>query len=368
MRKVLLLLLFGWAFSACQKEETFTDKFGKGNTQIRQVEEKNLSPYAIFGDSSFVLMTEEERTGEHHIEIPNSDDHAEVDKMIFEAKTGLIYLINQEGEVLEKFSIDESSYAKFISVDPMAEKYPDTSPYAYVLNNPLKYTDPDGRLVVDGKGRIITTLIKKSSDSATGYTKEENGKSINVQIEYDYDEVNIYANDGTPILARRVTAVRTITTTIDNETGEYSIIPTNGSPSNIDCTTNCHGLTFTKGSLRIGDIEAGKLIIGDQHKEVSQELSDAAIFHNSNGEINHSASRNSNGTYNSNNSDEVSLFNTSFTIAKRGENIDDSKNKHIKLSSPKTLKTSLGKKSNGLRVITKPQQIQRFNQKLGKIK
>ena len=32
----------------------------------------------------------------------------------------------------------------WLSVDPLFEKYPGISPYAYCLNNPLKYTDPTG--------------------------------------------------------------------------------------------------------------------------------------------------------------------------------------------------------------------------------
>lgn len=34
---------------------------------------------------------------------------------------------------------------RFITVDPMAEKYYGWPPYAYCLNNPMKYIDPDGR-------------------------------------------------------------------------------------------------------------------------------------------------------------------------------------------------------------------------------
>ncbi|MFV0531045.1 MAG: RHS repeat domain-containing protein [Flavobacteriales bacterium] len=33
----------------------------------------------------------------------------------------------------------------WLSVDPLAEKYPNISPYAYVANNPINYIDPDGR-------------------------------------------------------------------------------------------------------------------------------------------------------------------------------------------------------------------------------
>ena len=36
---------------------------------------------------------------------------------------------------------------RFLSVDPMAEKYYSISPYVYCLNNPLRYVDPDGREV-----------------------------------------------------------------------------------------------------------------------------------------------------------------------------------------------------------------------------
>lgn len=52
-------------------------------------------------------------------------------------------------------------------VDPLAEKYPETSPYTYTLNNPLRYIDPTGEepadIIIRGKNnssvRIKTDLI-----------------------------------------------------------------------------------------------------------------------------------------------------------------------------------------------------------------
>jgi RHS repeat-associated protein len=40
---------------------------------------------------------------------------------------------------------------QFISVDPLADKYPGWGPYVYCMNNPLIYTDPTGEYVYDAE-------------------------------------------------------------------------------------------------------------------------------------------------------------------------------------------------------------------------
>ena len=44
---------------------------------------------------------------------------------------------------------------RFMSIDPKAEDYYDTSPYAYCLNNPIKNTDPDGRSVWSRGAKLL---------------------------------------------------------------------------------------------------------------------------------------------------------------------------------------------------------------------
>ena len=41
------------------------------------------------------------------------------------------------------------SYAKWLQTDPKAEKYYATSPYAYCLNNPVKFIDPNGMEIAE---------------------------------------------------------------------------------------------------------------------------------------------------------------------------------------------------------------------------
>ena len=69
----------------------------------------------------------------------------------------------------------------WLSVDPLAEKYPDISPYAFVANNPIFYVDPDGREIIthretadDGTVTVVVTVTGKLvNESGTAYTAEQ---------------------------------------------------------------------------------------------------------------------------------------------------------------------------------------------------
>jgi RHS repeat-associated protein len=55
-------------------------------------------------------------------------------------------------------------------VDPLAEKYPNFSPYVYCMNNPVVYIDPDGRQTVTfGTFKRVNPFIPKSQFIGWGY-------------------------------------------------------------------------------------------------------------------------------------------------------------------------------------------------------
>ena len=61
---------------------------------------------------------------------------------------------------------------RFLSVDPLAEKYAGWSPYAYVFDNPLKFTDPTGMEAdwypeYDENNRTIYLVAEKGDNKKT---------------------------------------------------------------------------------------------------------------------------------------------------------------------------------------------------------
>ena len=49
---------------------------------------------------------------------------------------------------------------RWLSVDPLHKDYPFASPYNYTLNNPIKFTDPDGRYVKGEKTTSLTSFLE----------------------------------------------------------------------------------------------------------------------------------------------------------------------------------------------------------------
>ena len=100
----------------------------------------------------------------------------------------------------------------WLSVDPLAEKFPSWSPYSFCYNNPLRFIDPDGKesddIIVNGKlaqkyvdqlnsssSLKITRNEKTGKLSATGEAKTEDDKQLLNAIKDEKITVNINATD-----------------------------------------------------------------------------------------------------------------------------------------------------------------------------
>jgi RHS repeat-associated protein len=102
-----------------------------------------------------------------------------------------------------------SALPSWLSVDPLADKYPGISPYAYCNWNPIKYVDPDGKKIVVGSwyGRALAKLgfnnyeakVQSHLQELKGMDPELNkmiadleNSSIDFHIKHDNNNSNHY--------------------------------------------------------------------------------------------------------------------------------------------------------------------------------
>jgi|ThiBio_inoc_biof_1041523.scaffolds.fasta_scaffold01687_4 hypothetical protein len=109
-------------------------------------------------------------------EVFTNKEIVQIGSVLLNTKTNkVIKFLNEETEDVS-FKAEHSS--RWLSPDPLAEKYPWISPYAFCLNNPIRYIDPDGREVfISGvlSDEALRQLQERVSDRIT-LSMGENGK------------------------------------------------------------------------------------------------------------------------------------------------------------------------------------------------
>ncbi len=81
----------------------------------------------------------------------------------------------------------DSELGRWNTVDPMAEKYPEWSPYNYCINRPLNVIDPDGRT-------IWISIGENDENGKPIFRKHKNGKLINSDGS-EYKTTSVYATN-----------------------------------------------------------------------------------------------------------------------------------------------------------------------------
>ena len=78
-----------------------------------------------------------------HFKVANTNLNSEIRSIEFDKNTLSLNLLNESDSVLKSITLNPND-KKFTSIDPLTEKYYHISPYAYCMNSPIIYIDPNG--------------------------------------------------------------------------------------------------------------------------------------------------------------------------------------------------------------------------------
>ena len=78
--------------------------------------------------------------------------------------------------------VTQDDVSKWLSPDPLGDKYPEISPYAYCNWNPVKYIDPDGRIAIAVKPNAQNRLLSTLSCLERKYVSFDNDGKINEEL------------------------------------------------------------------------------------------------------------------------------------------------------------------------------------------
>lgn len=93
-----------------------------------------------------------------YVETFDYDSVQRIGSVLINIRTHKIVRLLKSESTYRKFS-DNSSASRWWSPDPLANKFPEWSPYNFVKNNPIKFNDPDGRApewIVGTDGKKVT--------------------------------------------------------------------------------------------------------------------------------------------------------------------------------------------------------------------
>ena len=120
--------------------------------------------------------------------------------------------------------MDHELMTMWLSVDPMPDKYPSISPYAYCAWNPVKLVDPDGRKIIIKDGNKSYYYINGhvySNENGHGLQFDsELGKEAS-KIKNNLDEMR-KDNAGAKVVGRLIKSEETYTIAADAKTGDGS--------------------------------------------------------------------------------------------------------------------------------------------------
>jgi hypothetical protein len=175
------------------------------------------NPYQSLGVEVEVLTLSKGKYKEFH---PN-DTLVQIGTVLFNTITGEVVAFVEIDTLYSEATLEPEIVSRWMSPDPLADEFPSWSPYNFVLNNPIKLVDPDGRApvwIVGSDGQRVTY----NRDASGNITWSANA-SADVQR---VGNAMLYTETGTRMLDAMVNSEVRITLEVSSDARHNS----NGNP------------------------------------------------------------------------------------------------------------------------------------------